>query len=43
MDDVNLDEMSLERFQIWSANALKSFLRVREKQTEGSHDELAAR
>ena len=37
------DEMTLEKFKLFDSNALKSFLFVRGKKTEGSFDELAAR
>ncbi|XP_057303348.1 uncharacterized protein LOC130640806 [Hydractinia symbiolongicarpus] len=41
-DDINLD-MSLDKFKLWSTNALKSFLHVRNKITDGSFEELTAR
>lgn len=40
---VNLDEMTLSAFRLWSAAALKVFLSVRKRSTEGSFEELAAR
>ena len=40
---VDLDNMTLEEFKLWSMSALKVFLYVRKKSTMGSFDELAAR
>ena len=36
-------KLTLGDFQLWSTNALKAFLRVRKKKTNGSFDELVAR
>jgi len=38
-----IEELSFEKFKMWSTNAIKVFLHVRGKQIEGSHDDLAAR
>ena len=38
-----LEQISLESFKLWSTNALKSFLRVRKKNNEGTFEELVAR
>ncbi|MGH0135654.1 UNVERIFIED_CONTAM: hypothetical protein FKN15_044673 [Acipenser sinensis] len=40
---VNRSEMTLESFNMWSAAALKAFLSLRKKSTEGKFNELAAR
>lgn len=40
---VDLDNMTLETFKLWSMAALKVFLSVRKKSIEGSFDELSAR
>ena len=40
---VDFDLMSIEDFLIWSPLALKNFLFLRKKSTEGSFQELAAR
>ena len=37
------EKLTLEDFQLWSTDALKAFLRVRKKKTNGSFDELVAR
>ena len=37
------EKLTLEDFQLWSTNALKTFLRVRKKKNNGSLDELVAR
>ena len=37
------EQISLESFKLWSTNALKSFLRVRKKNNEGTFEELVAR
>lgn len=39
----NLDEMTISAFRLWSAAALKVFLSIRKRSTEGSFDELVAR
>ena len=39
----DLDKMSLEKFKLWNELALKSYLAVRKKSTEGTFDELACR
>ena len=38
-----LEKLSLEQFKLFSTNALKAYLHVRGKNTEGSHEELVAR
>lgn len=38
-----LDIVCVETFRLWSINALKSFLHIRGKITEGTLDDLAAR
>ena len=47
MGDVRVDHdhenMTLDEFKLWSTNALKVFLRLRNKKVNGSFDELAAR
>ena len=40
---VNFDEMTLDSFRLWSAAALKVYLSIRKRSTEGSYDELVAR
>ena len=40
---VNLDEMSISEFRLWSAPALKAFLSIRKRSIEGSFDDLVAR
>ena len=40
---VNFDEKTLDSFRLWSDAALKVYLSVRKKSTEGPHDELVAR
>ena len=41
--DQNHENMTLDDFKIWNTNALKVFFRLRNKKTNGSFDELAAR
>lgn len=41
MDD--LSEMTLERFRLWSMHALKVFLSHRNRNVNGTFDELSAR
>ena len=43
MSDVAQETMTLDEFKLWSTNALKVFLRLRNKKINGSFDELAAR
>ena len=38
-----LELMTFDSFKIWSAAALKSFLALRNKSTEGSYEELVSR
>ena len=38
-----LEQISLESFKLWSTNALKSFLRVRKNNDEGTFEEFVAR
>ena len=42
-DKVEIGALSLQDIKLWSTNAVKVFLRVRHKSTEGDFDELAAR
>ena len=35
--------ITLQQFKLWSTNALKVFLRVRNKKTDGDFEELVAR
>ena len=37
-----MDTVSLEQFKLWSTNALKVFLRLRKKKTDGTFEELSA-
>jgi hypothetical protein len=39
----DLDCMTIEKFKLWSINALKVFLSCRKKSGDGTFDELAAR
>ena len=39
----DLDEMSLEKFRLYSVNALRVFLSIRKKSISGNFDELVAR
>ena len=39
----SLEVLTLESFELWSTKALKSFLALRHKSTEGSFKELASR
>ena len=39
----SLEVLTLESFELWSTKALKSFLALRHKPTEGSFKELASR
>ena len=36
-------KLSIDDFKLWSTNALKVYLRVRNKKNNGSFDELVAR
>ena len=42
-DAIDFDAMTLDKFKTWTPQALKTFLHIRSKSTEGSYDELAAR
>ena len=42
MEDT-VPSLMLDDFKIWSINALKVFLRLRKKKTDGSYDELLPR
>ena len=39
----SLEVLTLESFELWSTKALKSFLALRRKSTEGGFKELASR
>ena len=40
---LNLSDMTLEKFKLWTPLALKSIFQVRNNSVEGNFDELAAR
>ena len=40
---LDLGTMTLQDFKTWSTNALKTYLSLRNKQNEGSFEELASR
>ena len=42
MEDT-VPSLMLDDFKMWSINALKVFLRLRKKKTDGSYDELLPR
>jgi hypothetical protein len=35
--------LTLQQFRLWSTNALKAYLRIRSKTTDGDFEELVAR
>ena len=37
------DAMTLDQFRLWNINALKAYLHIRGKNTDGGLEELAAR
>ena len=41
--EADFGKLSSTYFQLWTTNALKVFLRLRKKKTDGTFDELAAR